>query len=372
MMPRPSTRSLPFPLIPLLFLACSQADGDSIGEGYPYAVGEVELGDIAVTVEETGVVEPERQVVVKSPISGIVTRLEVREGDSVRVGELMATLVPDIAQANALSSLQSEIESARISVQNLKSEYERANGLEVGSAISESELEQYRTRYEQARNRLEAAEEQLRLMEQSGVRTEGRSQSARIRAPVAGVVIAKGVEEGEAVTGGTSVFGGGTELFTIADLSTLLIRAAINEVDVGKVTQGDTVAISSDAFPGDTAYGVVRLVPPAARLDERIRVFDVEIEVRDGAGILRPGMTANVSIAGPTREGVVRVPVEAVQYVEGEPVLYVLAEGGPEPAPVKLGLSNLTFVEVTEGVSPGDSIALEDPVAAMRRASGSR
>jgi len=61
-----------------------------------------------------------------------------------------------------------------------------------------------------------------------------------------------------------------------------------------------------------------------------------------------------------------------VQYVEGEPVLYVLAEGGPEPAPVKLGLSNLTFVEVTEGVSPGDSIALEDPVAAMRRASGSR
>jgi len=99
-------------------------------------------------------------------------------------------------------------------------------------------------------------------------------------------------------------------------------------------------------------------------------VFDVEIEVQDGAGILRPGMTANVSIAGPTREGVVRIPVEAVQYVEGEPVLYVLAEGGPEPVAVKLGLSNLTFVEITEGVAPGDSIALEDPAAAMRRAEG--
>lgn len=362
---------LPLPIVSLLCIACSQAGGEGIGEGYPYAVGEVEVGDIAVTVEETGIVEPERQVVVKSPISGIATRLEVREGDSVQVGQLMATLVPDIAQANALASLQSEIESARISVQNLEREYDRASGLEVGSAISESELERYRTDYEQASNRLGAAEEQLRLMEQSGLRTQGRVQSALIRAPVSGVVIAKGVEEGEAVTGGTSVFGGGTELFTIADLSTLLIRAAINEVDIGKVAEGDTVAISSDAFPGDTAFGVVRLVPPAARLDERIRVFDVEIEVRDGAGILRPGMTSNVSIAGPTRTGVVRVPVEAVQYLEGEPVLYVLAEGGPEPKPVKLGLSNLAFVEISEGVSPGDSIALEDPVAAMRRAGGS-
>jgi RND family efflux transporter MFP subunit len=370
MTPRLPSNVLLHPLVSVFVLACSQAGGESVGDGYPYAVGEVGVGDIAVTVEETGVVEPERQVVVKSPISGIATRLEVREGDSVQAGQLMATLVPDIAQANALASLQSEIESARIAVQNLKREYERASGLEVGSAISESELEQYRTEYEQARNRLGTAEEQLRLMEQSGVRTEGRTQSALIRAPVSGIVITKGVEEGEAVTGGTSVFGGGTELFTIADLSTLLIRAAVNEVDIGKVAEGDTVAISSDAFPGDTAFGVVRLVPPAARLDDRIRVFDVEIEVRDGAGILRPGMTANVSIAGPTREGVVRVPVEAVQYLEGEPVLYLLAEGGPRAQPVKLGLSNLAFVEITEGVTAGDSIALEDPVAAMRRAAG--
>ncbi len=363
----PTSRRFPCALIPLVALACSRAGGESVGQGYPYAVGEVEQGDIAVTVEETGVVEPERQVVVKSPISGVAVRLEVREGDSVRGGELLATLVPDIAQANALAALESEIASARIEVENLRREYERAAGLDVGSAISESELEQYRVRYEQSRNRLGVAEEQLRLMEQSGVRTEGTAQSARIRAPVAGVIIAKGVEEGEAVMGGTSVFGGGTELFTIADLSTLLIRAAVNEVDVGKVTEGDTVAISVDAFPGDTAYGTVRLVPPAARQEERIRVFDVEIEVQDGAGILRPGMTANVSIAGPTRAGVIRVPVEAVQFVEGKPVVYVLEAGEAKPVPVTLGLSNVSFVEITEGLTVGDSIALEDPVAAQRR-----
>ena len=75
--------------------------------------------------------------------------------------------------------------------------------------------------------------------------------------------------------GGTSAFGGGTELFTMADLSTLLVKAAINEVDIGKVQKGDRVALTVDAFPGDTAQGVVRLVPPAARLQDRVRVFDV-------------------------------------------------------------------------------------------------
>ncbi|HET7039852.1 MAG TPA: efflux RND transporter periplasmic adaptor subunit, partial [Gemmatimonadales bacterium] len=160
----------------------------------------------------------------------------------------------------------------------------------------------------------------------------------------------------------------GTELFTIADLSTLRVKAAVNEVDIGKVARGDTVRITVDAFPGDTATGVVRLVPPAARQQERIRVFDVEILVTGGHRILRPGMTANVRIAGPVREDAVRVPVEAVFYLEGKPVVYQVGAGQPQATPVVLGLSDLSYVEILEGVSPGDSVALEDPAIAARRA----
>ena len=129
-------------------------------------------------------------------------------------------------------------------------------------------------------------------------------------------------------------------------------------------------SLTVDAFPGDTAHGVVRLVPPAARQQERVRVFDVEIEVTSGQQFLRPGMTANVRISGPVRSGVARVPVEAVLLQEGKPIVYKIGGSGPQPVPVTLGLSDLFYVEILPGsaLAAGDSIALEDPVAAAERA----
>lgn len=351
-----------------LTLACGSSNGGSGATSRAFRVGAADRGAVRVTIEETGLVEPERQIVVKSPISGVARRLLVREGDSVYTGQLMATIVPDIAQANQLARLQSEITGAQIEVANLRREYARAQELAERSVTSQAEVEARRAQLEQAENRHAAAEEQLRLMEASGVQTTGASQSARIVAPSSGVVITRGVEEGETVVGGTSTFGGGTELFTIADLSTLLIKAAVNEVDIGKVNRGDTVAITVDAFPGDTARGVVRLVPPAARQQERVRVFDVEVEARGGQGILRPGMTANVRIAGPAREDVVRVPVQAVFLPEGQPIVYKLVGGEPRATPVTLGLSDLVYVEIVDGLAAGDSVALEDPAEAARRA----
>jgi HlyD family secretion protein len=325
-------------------------------------------GEVHVTIEETGVVEPERQVVVKSPISGVVRRLSVREGDAVRPGQLLATVVPDIAQANALAQLRSDVVAARIARDNARRELDRALGLTPGTMITPSQLDERRSALEQAENTLRRAEHQLRLVEESGVIASDSEQVAYIRAPTGGVVIRKGVEEGETVVGGTSAFGGGTEMFTIGDLSVLVVKAAVNEVDIGKVSRGDAVQLTVDAFPEDTVTGVVRLVPPAARQQDRVRVFDVEVEVRGRQRVLRPGMTANVRIAGPTRRGVVRVPVEAIIYREGRPVVFRLVDGQPQATPVTLGLSDVAYVEVTAGVAEGDSIALEDPDAAAERA----
>jgi HlyD family secretion protein len=359
-------------VLPLAALApaCAKAGAED-GGGRPYKVGIVDRGDVRVTVEETGLVEPERSIVVKSPISGVVQQLYVREGDRVQPGQGLARILPDIAQANSLAQLRSEIARARIARDNARRDFDRAQALSAIGGITQADLDQRRVAYEQADNEWRTAQDQLRLVQLSGVTagdSGGGAQWARIIAPVAGVVIARGVEEGETVVGGTSAFGGGTELFTIADLSTLVVKAAINEVDIGKVKRGDRVALTVDAFPGDTAQGVVRLVPPAARQQERVRVFDVEIEVTAGQRFLRPGMTANVRISGPVHHGVLRVPVEAVLLQEGKPIVYKIGGSGPQPVAVTLGLSDLFYVELAGGLAPGDSIALEDPVAAAERA----
>jgi HlyD family secretion protein len=358
-------------LLPLA--ACAKAGADD-GASRPYKVGVVDRGDVRVTVEETGVVEPERSIVVKSPISGVVQQLYVREGDRVQPGQGLARILPDIAQANSLAQLRSEIARAQIARDNARRDYDRGQSLSAIGGITQSELDLRRVAYEQADNQWRTANDQLRLVQLSGVTAgdsaEGGAQWARIIAPSAGVIIARGVEAGETVVGGTSAFGGGTALFTIADLSTLIVKAAINEVDIGKVKRGDLVALTVDAFPGDTAHGVVRLVPPAARQQERVRVFDVEIEVTSGQQFLRPGMTANVRISGPVRSGVARVPVEAVLLQEGKPIVYKIGGSGPQPVTVTLGLSDLFYVELLPGstLAAGDSIALEDPVAAAERA----
>lgn len=353
-------------------VSCNKADADD-GSSRPYKVGAVDRGEVRVIVEETGVVAPERSIVVKSPISGVVQKLYVREGDRVQTGQLLARVMPDMAQANSLAQQRSEIAAARIARDNAQRDYDRAQSLSAIGGITTADLDARRVAYEQAENRWQTAQDQLTLVQRSGVTAgdsaiEGGAQWARITAPSTGVIIGRGAEEGETVVGGTSAFGGGTELFTMADLSTLLVKAAINEVDIGKVKRGDRVALTVDAFPGDTAYGVVRLVPPAARLQERVRVFDVEIEVTGGARVLRPGMTANVRITGPARTDAVRVPVEAVLLKEGKPVVYKIGGSGPQAVPVTLGLSDLYYVEITSGLAVGDSIALEDPVTAAERA----
>jgi len=359
---------LRWPTLAVALAACSAAGGNADTPASALKVGVADRGIVRVTIEETGVVEPERQIVVKSPISGVVLALPVQPGDAVRAGQVLAEVVPDIAQANALAQLRSEHVGAQIAVDNLRREYERAQELQRRNLASEAEIETRRTALEQAENQYRASGERLRLMEASGVQTATESQSARITSPSAGVILVRGVEIGETVVGGTSAFGGGTELFTIANLSTLLVKAAINEVDIGKVATGDTVRITVDAFPGDTARGVVRLVPPAARQQDRIRVFDVEIVVTANARLLRPGMTANVSIAGPVRQNALRIPVEAVFFVEGQPIAYRVADGATTRAPLTLGLTDLAYVEILDGLTEGDSIALEDPAVAARRA----
>ena len=113
-----------------------------------------------------------------------------------------------------------------------------------------------------------------------------------------GVVIKKGVELGETVTSGVSSFNAGTVLFTVADLESLIIRVNLNEVDIAKVSVGQPVRITLDAYPQKVFTGKVRFVAPAAKLVEKIKVFEVEVALDELADAFRTGMSANVEILG--------------------------------------------------------------------------
>ncbi|UCC71218.1 MAG: efflux RND transporter periplasmic adaptor subunit [Gemmatimonadota bacterium] len=321
----------------------------------------VERGEISVVLNETGTVEPVRQVVVKPAVSGVVQRLHVREGDPVTAGAVLATVEPDLSQARAVAELRSARDRARVDLEQTRRDLEQGRALAASNLISEKELRDREAAAEQARLQLVAAEEQLRIVEQSGVSSQVRSLN--VVAPAAGVVIRIGAEEGESVLAGTMTLGGGTELVTIADLSSLMIEATVNEVDIGKVAVDQNVTITVDAYPNDEWAGRISHIAPAARVEteSRVRVFDVEVQVVNPDERLRPGMTANIDIRGERRADVLTIPVEAVFRKDGEDVIYKIENGQAILTPVTLGLVDLARAEVVNGAAEGDLVALEEP-----------
>lgn len=335
--------------------------GNRADPGPTVRTATAERADIQVVLNETGTVEPVRQVVVKPAVSGVVRHLHVREGDVVRPGAVLATVEPDLSQARAVAELRAARARAEVALEQARRDLEQGRALARSNLISQKEVADRESAFRQAELELESTVEQLRIVEQAGV--SARVQTLEVPAPAPGTVIKLGAEEGESVLAGTGTLGGGTELVTIADLSRLMIEATVNEVDIGKVEPEQPVTITVDAYPNDSWEGRISHIAPAARVeaDTRVRVFDVEVEVLDPDPRLRPGMTANIDIRGPRREDVVTVPVEAVFRKRGRDVVYRIQGNEPVETPVTVGLVDIARAEIVEGVSAGDRVAIEEP-----------
>ncbi len=335
----------------------------------PLLTGVAEIADVRPVLRETGVIRPYREVVVTSGVSGRLVRLEAREGERVRAGEVVARIEPDLNQAQLVAQVRSAYEAGRLRLEVAETEHERARRMVEAGVLTEQALGDRTADRDAARIQLEATEQQFRLMRESGVLDGADAGILSVVSPASGVVIQRGVEEGEAVQAGTGVFGGGTAIITVAELDRLKIESEVNEIDIGMIEIGRPATITLDAYPGAEFQGRVTHVSPAARDRGGVRVFDVEVEVEGSDLRLRPGMTANLDILGPRREGVLTVPIEAVFRVEGRDVAYRMEGEQPVAVPVSLGLSDTERVEILAGLEPGDRIAREDPAIARERQS---
>jgi HlyD family secretion protein len=203
-----------------------------------------------------------------------------------------------------------------------------------------------------------------------------------------GYVIKRNVEVGQTVTSGVSSFNEGTIIYTVADLRSMLIKASVNEVDIGRVRLQMPVVITVDAFPYKRFDGTVTHISPAARLKEKIRVFDIEVTLQEQIADFRAGMTANIEVRGDKVEKALGVPVEAIFKKDDKEVVYVMKkpfemipEGEKKPRklnsgkldvsdawqkffeerPVTVGIASLERAQILTGLEEGIDLALEDP-----------
>ncbi|HEY7574674.1 MAG TPA: efflux RND transporter periplasmic adaptor subunit [Thermoanaerobaculia bacterium] len=371
--------------------ARSKGKGDGKPEEPPFRLGKVAQEPLQVSVREVGVVDPEKKVDVKSTVSGRVVSIALREGAVVRRGDLLATIEPDVNQAQTLSGVQTDVKDAELKLMDADRELNNQKSLFENGLIGQDAFRASQIKRDQAAQTLASARQRYQIVEDRGIPISGNSASqvARVASPMDGVVITRGIELGQTVTSGVSSFNEGTVLFTVADLKTLLIKVNLNEVDIAKVQVGQPVRVTLDAYPQKVFTGKVRFVAPAAKLVEKIKVFEVEVALDELSESFRTGMSANVEILGEKRDKALSIPLEALQKREGDTVAYVLKGNLPaekiasakeglsgrnkffwlsdhwkdyfDAVPVKAGIATLEKVEILGGLKAGQQVALEDP-----------
>jgi RND family efflux transporter MFP subunit len=374
-----------------LVAAKSRDKADPEADPTPFRLGKVQAEDLQVSVREVGVVDPVTKVDVKSPVSGRVLSLAVREGAVVRKGDMLAEIEPDVNQAQSLSDVQASVKDTELRLQDAEREFAMQKALYEQGLVGRDPYRAAQIKRDQAAESLRAAQMRYQIVEDRGIPISGNaaSQKAMVTSPMAGVVIKRGVEPGETVTSGVSSFNAGTVLFTVADLKSLIIRVNLNEVDIAKVHVGQPVRISLDAYPQKIFTGKVSFVAPSAELVEKIKVFKVEIALDDLADAFRTGMSANVEILGEKRANAISIPLEALQKRDGKTIAYRLkanlkpqqlkaAKDGLsgrnkffwlsdhwkdyfDVVPVTAGVATLERVEIVQGLKAGQQVSLEDP-----------
>jgi membrane fusion protein (multidrug efflux system) len=292
----------------------------------PVQVAVAELAATGRSVSATGRVEPVRTVGVVSQIAGVLQAVQVEEGDRVAAGAVLARIeVPEI---------RAQLTSAEATLAVARQAAGRSGQLFRAGIVTAPENE----REQLALAAAQAARDQLRV----------RLGFAVVRAPSAGIVLERTVRTGDLASPQL-------RLFTIGDVSTLVVRVPVSELDVAALRETDRVEVVLDALPGRTFAGAIRRVFPAA--DSLTRLVPVEVALAGAsARLVRPGYLARVIFRLEPRTGVLLVPATAVLENPRGAVVYVVRAGRAALRPVERGATYEGRVEIRQGLVAGDTV----------------
>lgn len=346
--------------------------------------------DITQIVTGTGKIQPEVEVKISAEVSGEIVEMPVKVGQSVKKGQLLVKIKPDLyiarkeaMEANLKSAL-AQLEIAKANLSKAESEFKRAEELYSKKLISDAEYENTRTSYNIARAQYSSASSAVEQARASLRQAEEDLAKTIIYSPIDGVVTQINAEVGERVVGTSQM--AGTVIMVIADLSKMEARIDVSEVDVVHVSIGDTAILSVDAFPEKKLKGIVYEISNAAKTkglgtQEEVVNFEVRIRILDKDIALRPGMSVTADIETEKKYNVIAVPIQAVtvrSLKKNKPVdnpstelntkkndkddmvevVFIVENGVAKMVPVKRGISGEMYVEITEGLKGDEEVVV--------------
>jgi membrane fusion protein, heavy metal efflux system len=295
-----------------------------------------------------------REVKVTPVAAGVVTKVSVELGASVRRGQPLATIF-----STDLADAQTRYLSMAAMLEADHKKLERTQALAAIGAASRQELEEVTAVHASHETEVEAARQRLLLLgltpaQVQGLRGPGQVVSiVTIPAPIDGIVTGRSANLGQ-------VIGMGQELFVITDLSEVWAVGELYEQDFRAVRMGSEAVITTPAYPGTTLRGRVAYIDP--RVDPQSRTTKIRVALANAEGRLRLGMYVNMTFGTQAGDRVVLVPKAAVQALGDRQVVFVAAKGEDGKfiqRTVRLGPPVGESYAVVSGLRPGDAVVTE-------------
>ncbi len=373
------------------------------------AVEKVQKKDITEIITANGKVEPQKVVKISPEVPGEIIELPVKEGDEVKMGDLLVVIRPDIYISDrnrneaALNSQKARMTQAEAQLIQKELNYKRSKQLFEKNTIAKSDFETVEAEYKVAVAEVQAARYSTKSAESSLSQSQENLTKTKIYSPISGTVSKLNVEKGEKVVG-TNQFAG-TELMSIADLTKMEVKVEVNENDIVNVEKSDTAVIQIDAYMKRKFRGMVTEIASSANVSgtstDQVTNFNVKILLLEQSykDLLisqlhkypfLPGMSATVEIRTKTRHNVISIPIQAVttranngnsKKVNNEPVANVegtnksedkVAMKEPEQfevvfvnrknlarqVKVKTGIQDNTNIEIIQGLNSDDEVVV--------------
>lgn len=354
------------------------------------------LNNMIVEVSASGTLQPLTKVDVSSEQSGVVREVRFKENDFVKKGDVLAVLDTttlsaqvERAQATVISS-KARIADAKTTLKELEQTLERAKSLKARGTLSVQDLETALAKRDRAESSLLSTKADLAVSEaELRVQQAGLAKST-IYAPIDGVILSRTVDIGQTVAASLSA----PILFVIAqDLKRMKLEAAIDEADIGMISNGQKAKFKVDAYTDKNFNASIVQIAFASQTIDNVVSYQAELDVNNADLSLRPGMTANVDIIVREASGILTVPNAAFRYqpsavetkrpfsltslfmprfprskskpalkiaADGTRTLYVMQNGLPVAAKVKTGSTDGTITEITTGLRDGDSVVITE------------
>ena len=319
---------------------------------------------LASTVLATGAVRPQvgAEVKVGARISGKVERLYANIGDVVKQGQVVAELEKaDLEAAVARAAAEVEVARARIAdadarLKLAELEWRRQQNLIARDFTSRQAVDKAGKEKASARAGLQLAKKQLEAARAALAEARVKLSYATIHAPISGVIASVSTQQGETVSAGLNA----PTFVTIIDLGRIQVDAFVDETDIGRVKVGQKAVFTVDAFPNEEFQARVAAIYPKAVIQDNVVNYDVVLTIDSPhQDLLRPDMTASVTIFQQKRPGVLMIPRQAVSHQGGETFVLVDAgQGPPRKQMVTTGESNGADIEIVSGLREGDQVII--------------